>query len=58
MKEVKTAIYPFPWSVADPEQRVDLNGDRRDYLVEFFGTPVILAPPGTQLFLTGKSDTK
>ena len=55
MKEVKTAIYPFPWSVSNPEQRVVLNGDRRDHVVEFFGTPVILAPPGTQLFLTGKS---
>ena len=55
MKEVKTAIYPFPWSVSNPEQRVVLNGDRRDHVFEFFGTPVILAPPGTQLFLTGKS---
>ncbi|MBW2330327.1 MAG: DUF2357 domain-containing protein [Deltaproteobacteria bacterium] len=55
MKEVKTAIYPFPWSVCDPEQRVDLNANTRDHVVEFLGTPVILAPPGTQLFLTGKS---
>jgi len=55
MKEVKTAIYPFPWSVTDPEQRVDLNGNRRDHVVEFFGTPVILAPMGTQLYLTSKS---
>ena len=55
MKEVKTAIYPFPWSVSNPKQRVDLNVNRRDQVVVFFGTPVILTPPGTQLFLTGKS---
>jgi len=55
MKEVKTAIHLFPWSVSDPEQRVILNGDRKNRFVDFFGTPVILAPPDTQLFLTGKS---
>ncbi len=55
MKEVKTAIYPFPWSVSDPEKRVVLNEDEGDNVVDFVGTPVILAPIGTQLFLTGKS---
>lgn len=54
MKEVVTAIYPFPWAISDPDQRLILSEEGTEHPFEFLGTPVILAPSTTQPILAGK----